>query len=258
MHDGNVVHHVQSMGINPLLHTVQDIEASFPRIDLPIRHIRYFGAGCSTTERNERVKQALTLLYPEADIDVQSDLMGAAKAIYRDKPIQCCILGTGSNAAVYDGEQLMTSTPSLGYILGDEGSGADLGKIILRDYLYRRLPKDMAESVAEHTNGLHAEDLVDRLYRGESPNRWLASFAKLLSEHRTNDYTQQLLQERFEAFYNAFLSISDIKEVGAVGSIAFHFQSEFNQVLNHHGMILKRVYKSPIEGLVDFYRTFAH
>lgn len=258
MHNGTIVHHLQSDGINPLLHDTEHIRNSFPTTNQPISKIAYFGAGCSTQERCLRVKNALALLYPKAvDIDVNSDLMGAALAIYRDKPIHCCILGTGSNAAIYDGHALTTPTPSLGYILGDEGSGADLGKIILRDYLYNRLPESISLSVEKHTDKQTAESLVDRLYRGESPNKWLASFAKLLSEHREDDYAKQLLKDRFTAFYHAFLSKSNIVEVGAVGSIAFHFQNELNDVLNQHGLMLKRIYKSPIDGLVDFYRTFA-
>lgn len=258
MHNGEIVHHTQSAGINPLLHSFEDICSTFPAIDLPISSIRYFGAGCSTTERIERVEQALSHLYPKtSDIEVTSDLMGAALAIYREEPIHCCILGTGSNAAIYDGKTLNTSTPSLGYILGDEGSGADYGKIILRDYLYKQMPKDIIHSVEQHTHKQSAEALIDHLYRSESPNRWLASFAQILSSHRSDDYVKNLLQSRFEAFYSAFLSKGKTNVVGAVGSIAFHFQSEFKSVLDRHGMILKRVHKSPIDGLVDFYRTFA-
>ncbi len=257
LRNGAVVEEQTCDGINPLLHDEAYITRVFPKIQAEhVEHIFFFGAGCSTDERKEKVKRALLQLYPRAEIEVESDLMAAAHAVYKGKPISVCILGTGSNAALFDGKSLRTLTPSLGYILGDEGSGADLGKHLLRDYLYENLPDDMSAAVAAATDGLSAEEIVNSVYNAASPSRYLASLAPVLSQYKQTDYTQSLLHNRFTAFADAFLRPHNTGQASAVGSIAFYFRDELESAFRQRGINLLDVKKNPVDGLVDFYRTF--
>lgn len=257
LHNGNVVQQAECEGINPLLQSAEDIADVFPKFHAEVSHIHYFGAGCSTNERRERVRQALFKHYPAAHITVKTDLMAAAYAVYKGTKLSVCILGTGANAALFDGDNLHTPTPSLGYILGDEGSGADLGKELLRDYLYNRLPQDIRHSVAEHSKNRSAEEIVNRIYRGDFPNRYLAGYAPILLAHKNNGYVQSLLQKRFSTFINTFLMPHNHQDVAAVGSIAHYFRDELKQALEGYNLNLLCVRQNPIDGLIDFYRNFA-
>ena len=257
LRDGKVCGEFTCDGINPLLHDEDYITGVFPRVEASsIHHIFYFGAGCSTTERKDKVSRALSKLYPFASIVVESDLMAAAHAVYHGTPVSVCILGTGSNAALYDGKTLLTPTPSLGYILGDEGSGADLGKVLLRDYLYGNLPADMHKAVAKATNNLVPEEIINTVYQSDSPSRHLASLAPILSEFKQTEYTQRILNERFTAFADAFLRHHNQCDAAAVGSIAFYFKDELKKAFQQRCVTLVDVQKNPIDGLIGFYSTF--
>ncbi|MCC5917580.1 MAG: hypothetical protein JJU02_09680 [Cryomorphaceae bacterium] len=242
-------------GINPLFHTTEEIidifqaDASVLKIAPFVLKIHFFGAGCSSPDRNARVEKALKRLFANAEVYVDHDLMGAAIALYKDQPLVSCILGTGANSAFFDGQNLIDVVPSLGYVLGDEGSGADIGKVLIRDFLYGNLPFAIQNELSAHHN---KESLLDRVYRQKNPNRFLASTTKILSSHIEEAYTQNLLKSRFSAFEKHHLQpyAKHTKNVGFVGGIAFHFQSVFKPLLEQKGWKVNRILEKPMDGLI--------
>ena len=244
-------------GINPLFHTESYIENLFREVDAlqPYRQdvtsIHYFGAGCSTDERNARVKDGLQAVFPLASIHVDHDLMGAALSNYTGKPNVSCILGTGTSTGYYNGEKLIRKVPSLGYILGDEGSGADIGKVILRDYLYGCVPSTISKTL-ESIIGNNTETIIDTLYRQPNPNRYLAGIVRHLQIHQNETYFQDLMVDRFQRFAESQLHpYRELTNYASfVGGIAFHFSDILKSVLEKEGWNVVQIRERPLEGLV--------
>ena len=250
------------IGLNPI--TVSDnqikteIRATFPDKNsrLSISNIFFFGAGCWNKETCGLIEKELIALFPNASIQVESDLIGAVKATCGNQAGITCILGTGSNSCSYDGQQIMDAIPSLGYQLGDEGSGAYLGKELIKSFFYRELPKDLEEHF-QRIYCLQKGDVIDKVYRKAHANRYLASFTPFLSDHLQHPFVRSLLKSSFEEFlvrhvfkYGQYQTLP----IHFVGSIAYHFQEPLKDCLEQYQLCVGNILKTPIEGLELYFR----
>jgi N-acetylglucosamine kinase-like BadF-type ATPase len=249
-----------SEGINPYFldaHKIEEIvKACFKDVALQeVEEVHFYGAGCALPEKCAIVQKGLAKVFPKADIQTNSDLLAAAHALFGQGSGVACILGTGSNAAVYDGNNFVDKIQSLGYLLGDEGSGSYIGKLLLQQYFRKEMPADL-RAYFEAKYNLDTPEVLDRLYKKSFPNRYLASFTTFVSDYSQNDYIQEIVRIAFRDFVKYQLSslkIEDELKIGFVGSIAYYFQDILKQELAKEGYSLSQILKEPIHNLVDYH-----
>lgn len=218
--------------------------------------VEIYGAGCGAPERRARMVDTLQALWPVATIDVDTDLMGAAKGLLDAAPGLVLILGTGMNAGHFDGTRLYRPMPSLGFILGDEGSGADIGRALLQDAFYQRMPAHVKEALF----GAEGPDLaavLEEVHRSPFPAKALAARTALLAPLREEPYVRELVRSRFlelAELLHAFFTPEQRAEVVAAGSVAYGFKEWLAECLLDHGMTLTAVERDPLPGLVRHHR----
>lgn len=251
----------ETLGINPIVHrheeiyqkvyANQDLLAIADRVD----QIRFFGAGCSSEERNKLAGAALKGIFQQADIHIDHDMKAAAYAICGNEPGIACILGTGSNSIFFDGENLIDSYGGIGYILGDEASGAYFGKQLIRDFLYHLLPGEIEKHLLEKYQ-LEKNTIFQLVYKEASPNRYLASFAPVFSVFRDTDYVQVSLQRGFTEFFDFHVSCFEHYQdypIGFVGSIAIAFREEIQKVAEEFECRLGKFVHNPIDDIAQYF-----
>lgn len=231
------------------------LRETFPKdISDDVETVHYYGSGCGAENNCQLVKGVLSEAFPKARISVTHDLMAAAHALFGQNKGIACILGTGANACVYDGKNIVDSAVSLGYLIGDEGSGTSIGKAVTRSYFYGFMPKDLSKAFDEQYH-LTPKAFVDRLYHQPQPNSFISEFARFAGAHLSHPFIQTLCAKCFHEFIEAFVSrFDDYKklEISFVGSVAFHFQSILCPCLEEKGLHLGKIIKSPLEGLVAY------
>ncbi len=213
-----------------------------------------YAAGCGTAARASRMEDVLRRCWPQAEITVASDLVGAALGLLAPRPGLVLILGTGMNAGYFDGQELKRTLPSLGYILGDEGSGADIGKYVVTDAIHGRIPESIRSLILPPEFDLPM--VVDQLYRGRAPQAWLASFAKPLSTLTDEPYVDRLIRGRFSALADRIEDVFQERErtsMVASGSVALGFKLILTAVLGSRGISVTDVQPSPMEGLLAYH-----
>ncbi len=230
--------------------------------DLPtnetIERISFYGAGCSSSSKNKIIIDALKKCFPEAQVYVDHDLLASARALLLDQAGFAAILGTGTNSCIYDGKNITHNIDSLGYFLGDEGSGSYLGKKLLRDHLRGYLPKELENKFRQYST-LNKEEIFDRLYNQPLPNRFLASFALFFGENSSHDYCRKIVKEGFEDFFkNLVCGYPNYKSYtfNCVGSIAESFSDILQSVCESHPMKFGIIIRSPIDRLVDYHEKY--
>jgi glucosamine kinase len=219
-----------------------------------ITEVFYYGAGCET-DKVPVVQEALEAVFIRARISVESDMLGAARALLVNKKGFAAILGTGTNTCIFDGSDIVSNVNSLGYMLGDEGSGAYLGKKLLRDYIRRRMPGDMHEAFSNEYRITDSE-IINNVYTKALPNRYCASFSMFLSAHANNTYIRTLIKRSFRDFFeNLVSSYPDYQEYSfnACGSIAYHFKDLLIEVAEDYKMVTGNILVAPIEQLADYH-----
>jgi N-acetylglucosamine kinase-like BadF-type ATPase len=219
-------------------------------------HVVLYGAGCGSLDRRERMEATLRPLWPAALMDVQTDIRGAATGLCGSSPSLVLILGTGMNAGHFDGRQLTQPMPSLGYVLGDEGSGADIGRALLQDAFYRRIPEEVHAALFG-PDGPALAEVIDRVYRSPFPSRALASYTALLAPHVEQRYVRDLILSRFHAMAELLVNFfppEQREEVRATGSVAWGFKELLAECLLDRGMTLTVVERDPLPGLVEYHR----
>ena len=254
----------QTKGFNPVFHTSdfiqQEIASNEDILALAdqVEEIYFYGAGCSSAERNAVVKKGLTGIFPNAKIFVDHDLTACAYATFDGEKSISCILGTGSNACMFDGKKITQAVPSLGYILGDEGGGAYFGKEILAQFLYGRLPEEL-QHLFQTSYDLKKEQVISRVYKEPYPNTYLASFMEFAVNNASHPYIKELIFNGFRKFNDihvcAFPDFRSVK-VHYVGSIAFLFSEELKRACHEQGITLGKIIQKPIEGLVHYHQTY--
>lgn len=256
---------VQTDGINPVVQTFDEIlsvvqEQMLPRamqqcLDMAtLDEVFFYGAGC-IPELKAVVENALRVAVGEKpSVYVDSDLLAAARALCGIDSGIACILGTGSNSCYYDGKGIKEHTPALGYILGDEGSGAVLGRNFINGILKGTLSQKLRDEFFEEYQTSQA-DIIDKVYHSATPNRFLASLSKFILSHIDDDCLETLVVRNFENFIISNIrNYSEAKPViNAVGSVAFLYRKQLEQAAMSQGYELGKILKSPLEGLLDYH-----
>lgn len=224
-----------------------------------VEKVFFYGSGCGSEANKIKVAMFFAIEFKINDIEVYPDTLGACHALFGKDSGIACILGTGSNACVYDGEKITQSVASLGFMIGDEGSGCHIGKRIVHDYFLGIMPENLRMKFDEKYH-LDRERFLKRFYQGEQPSRYLAEFTKFASENIDNQYIRYIVGDCFEAFVSSSFRAERSEDekspaVGFVGSIAFVFQDILLQVLEKHDIKCSKILKNPMDGLVDFYRS---
>ncbi len=240
-------------GVNPYYQTREEIVRQIEQQLLPhLSHfptvIRFYGAGCSP-EKAPVVQEALRTLFPSADISVGSDMLGAARLTCGNEPGIVCIMGTGSNSCYYNGSSIAQNVSPLGYILGDEGSGAVLGKILVGDVLKKQLPADLCDAFFKRFDVTPAS-LMEHVYRRSFPNRYLAQFAVFYGEHPEREELKVLLHDAFSAFVRRnLLQYEGVNRlpIHFVGSIAYYYAEVLREVLAEHNLQATSIRKTLFE-----------
>lgn len=256
----DIVQEIITQGINPyvtseevILNIVNDQVLS--KLKFIPDSIFYYGAGCSTDHNNLLVKNKLKLINNSANIEVEHDLLAVARALCQKSSGIAVILGTGSNSCLYDGQSIIKNTPSLGFIVGDEGSGAYIGKKIIADLYYNRMPQHLAENLIS-THNLSIENVLNKIYKEPAANAYLASFCKWLKIFIDEPYTQNLIYNAFSEFIDKQIKPygnNFTNKVYSIGSIAHHFSDIWHKVLSEHSYIAEQSEQDPIKGLIKFH-----
>ncbi len=249
---------VRTDGINPVRDSAESISkimASLP--DWTPECIYFYGAGC-IEPYSASVSKALQERFPKALVSVESDLLGAARALFGHEEGIACILGTGSNSCLCKDGQIKANVPPMGYILGDEGSGAVLGRQLVSDIVKGQLSQELKDAFMEEFQ-LTPALIVENVYRKPAANRFLASLCPFLSKHRDYDEIQRLLASEFERFLrrNVLLYNRPDLEIRYVGSISVHFEHELRNVHAKMGLKMGDVLASPVKKMMFFHHKSA-
>ena len=257
---------IRSGGLNPyFLDEVQIAEivsrevcASFQE-HANVKQIFFYGAGCGTPEKCKIIHDGLRIHFEEAAIEVHSDLFGAARDLCKRSNGLVGILGTGSNSGFYNGESIISKVPSLGYILGDEGSGAYIGKKILRDYLYAEMPAKLYSDF-EKEYAIGKGEILEKIYRRPLANRYIASFASFAGNHKSEKYIQDLLGKSFRKYFARTIMKypeHSMYPVHFTGSIAWNFSELLKKTGEGLGLKIGTITENPLEGLIEFHSRSA-
>ncbi len=259
---GTVVRQVFTAGINAMLMTKEQIHESISTELMPeiegyeISRVYFYGAGCLFDHICENVRSAISECVPTAsEIEVQSDLLAAARALCGNEAGIACIMGTGSNSCYYDGNQIVDNVSPLGYILGDEGSGAVLGKLLVGDVLKQQLPKALCEKFLKQYN-LDRQKIIEGVYRQPAANRFLASLSPFLCENISEPAVHALVLNSFKAFFTRNVANYEnyrAMPVSFVGSIACHYRPVLEEAAAECGVKIGTIIKSPMEGLIKYH-----
>lgn len=251
---------VHTTGINPVRDSQRAILDVLTQELLPqltythISTIHFYGAGCIPPYAEE-VKTALKICFPESNIHVESDLLGAARALCGRSPGIACILGTGSNSGLYNGKEIVQNVSPLGYILGDEGSGAVLGRILVGNVLKNQLEAPLCHEFLLHFS-LTPADIIERVYRQPQANRFLASLVPFLHLKRKHPQIHELLVEAFKQFLQRNIRQYNQPDlsVNFVGSIAYYFEEELHEALQSESMKRGVILQKPIVGITNYHK----
>lgn len=257
-----LVKQVFTKGANPFFRTTEDIaqELSTELLHIveayKIKKVYFFGAGCAFPEKNEVVEKAICNCFPNAQIKVDSDLLGAAIGLCGDKAGIACIIGTGSNSCFFDGAKIVDNVSPLGYVLGDEGSGAVLGRLFIGNCLKNQFGKGVKEKFFDYLGQSQAE-LMECIYRKPLANRYLASVSPFVKQNLSDPTVYQLVYTAFQDFFKKNVMQYDYKSnsVSITGSIAYHYQDVIKEVAKDLGIQLAIINQTPMGGLIEFYKN---
>lgn len=247
-------------GINPYFQDSTDVariatDTLMNKIPEHPESIFFYGAGCSSSEKNAQVEQGLQRVFSSASVLVEHDMLAAARALCGNSKGIACILGTGSNSILFNGEAIEEDIPSLGFILGDEGSGAYLGKELIRKFLYKELPEWLHDAFVKDY-GLNKDQILEQVYKKPLPNRYLATFSPFIHAHIDTPEMHDLVYHAFEAFIKHHIcKYTDYHHtpMHCTGSVAYHFKSILEEVCRDYHIHLGNVVKSPLEGLTNYH-----
>jgi N-acetylglucosamine kinase-like BadF-type ATPase len=258
--NGKVSQH-RGVGFNPYYQTSEEMaiqmrEDFLVNLESEIEEIYYYGAGCSSQGRKDEVTSALKTIFPNAKIEVDHDLSAAAKATCGHKSGISCILGTGSNSCDYDGQKIIDTRPAPGYILGDEGGGGYIGRKFLSDFIHDEMPESIKNELMERF-GLTATMIQEHVYQKPFPNRYMASFCRFITEHKSDRYCYLLYYDSFQDFFKKHVNkYHDYrkKQVNFVGSIAYYNSDILRKAAYDNEINVNLILESPIAGLTLYHQ----
>jgi len=253
---------ITTQGISPYFLSPEQILALLNKELLPklknakITEVHFYGTGLSNPDNLAIIKKVLKKTFPGAKTEVQTDLLAAARALCGKGKGIACILGTGSNSCYYNGRKIVKNSPGIGYILGDEGSGAYLGRKVVQYYLYNTFDQDLSARFEKRfqTSGI---DILEQVYKHPLANRYLASFAIFLAENRGHYMIENIIEDGLNDFY--FTHLYKYREswtlpIHFIGSIAFGFRDVLKELCNTYELELGKVLKAPMQGLIEYHR----
>lgn len=254
-----IVKKISTKGINPFFQTKEEIASDLAENLIPelvnteFNGIYFYGAGC-IFDKVAIVSDAIKMHLTAKEIIVNSDMLGAAHALCGKSAGIACILGTGSNSCEYDGSQIIANVSPLGFILGDEGSGAVLGKLFMGSLLKNQLTPGLKESFLTEYN-LEIPDIIHRVYKQPFPNRFLATIAPFINKNIKDDSVHQLVLSSFIDFFvrNVKQYSYQDKKVHFIGSIAYHFEQVIREAAKETNVEIGTITKSPMEGLINYH-----
>ena len=264
--NSTAVHRFQTVGMNAVMLTCDEMKQRMESEAAPclkdwsakIDRVYFYGAGCISPEVCGNVAEALAVVAPKAKIEVHTDLLAAARALCGHHSGIACIMGTGSNSCYYDGEKIVENVSPLGFILGDEGSGAVLGKLLVGDVLKHQLPEDLCEKFLRQYK-LDRLEIINRVYRQPQANRFLASLSPFLAENLDRKEVRMLVRKAFDAFFQRNVAWYgkcrqlESSKVHFVGSIAYYYKALLAEAAEAAGFEMGTVLKSPMDGLIAYH-----
>ncbi|HVS95414.1 MAG TPA: BadF/BadG/BcrA/BcrD ATPase family protein [Puia sp.] len=262
LHGGGKKKKVETQGISPYFLDVAGIGQVLDRELLPslktsdVDQVFYYGTGCNNPENRKIVKKAIGGVFPDAAVHVTHDLMGAALALCGSSKGVCCILGTGSNSCYFDGRKIVKNSPGLGFILGDEGSGAYLGKKVLQYYLYNTFDEELRYKF-DARYATNTREILESVYKRPLPNRYLASFALFLVENRGHYMIENIIEDGLNDFF--FNHLCKYREswklpIHFVGGVAYGFRDVIGDLCRTYEFELGQVLRQPMEGLIEYHQ----
>ena len=248
-------------GFNPLLISQEDITAELnanailQQIKENVGLLHFYGAGCKSEQPVHDLKISLKRYFSKAEIHVKTDLDAACFAVYQGEPCIVGILGTGSNACFFDGTEPEINVPSLGYVLGDEGSGNHIGRELLKAFLYHRMPENLYNQFrAQFETDLNV--VLENIYKKPKANAYLADFSHFAYRHKEDSYIQNLLITCFKAYVENSIMPYRPKtgiKINLVGSVAYYFNEILEEVFQKNKLKINKIIHKPIDGLIAFH-----
>jgi N-acetylglucosamine kinase-like BadF-type ATPase len=224
--------------------------------DGEVNQIHFYAAGVTGIEMEQKMQKCFRSIFPNAVCTVDSDMVAAARALCGNKPGIACILGTGSNSCFYDGHNILPDkVPAGGFILGDEGGGAVLGRKLLSDFIKRQLPAEIDLAFTSQYPQIDIHYIIQKVYREPIPQRFLAAFSPFLNEYRNHPHINHLLRTSFAEFFSRNAAQYDYRRypVNMVGSIAHYYSDIIHEEAQKQGMTIGKILKAPIEGLLEYH-----
>lgn len=220
--------------------------------------ITYYGAGCASEQNAMRIAAVIAKYFPIASFKIYSDLMEACHALCGNQPGLVAILGTGSSSCLYDGGKIVKRAPSLGYLIGDEGSGTHLGKKLVSCYMMEKLPMYLLDEI-EKTFDINPPKVIQRIYRKANPNKFFSSFSPFIQKYVNDPVIKQLCKESFAEFFDnqiGYYDKSSYELVGLMGSVSFHFKDIIAEVAEEKNIRLGTIIGSPMPKLIEYHTQY--
>lgn len=261
---GDIVEYAQTIGFNPNIIQEDLIPVEILKNTLltehrfHIKHLFFYGSGCGVEENKKRMEASMSKIFSHAHIVIKEDLTAAAYAAYNGKPAIICILGTGSNSCYFDGQSIRRDLPSLGFLIGDEGSGSALGKTLVRNYFMKKMPEDLQQEFRKEYN-LNIEELIQHLYHKPRVNAYLAQFSKFIIQRKNHPYLQHLVYEELKNYLDyQVIPYEESKncEINFVGSIAYYYEDILKAVASDMHLKIGKIVQKPIESLVEYHKKY--
>lgn len=252
-----------TLGLNPYFtdknDIINEIDQKIAKFSNPkdVENVLFFGAGCNTLSSKKVLYDVLKSKFCNSKINVDSDLLGAARGIFKEKSGIIGIIGTGTNSGIYDGKKIIRNIRPLGYILGDEGSGAWLGKELLQCYSHNQLPEELNSNLSREYN-LNVDSILENLYNSPYPNRYLAGFTKFFINNYDDPLLQNIIEKGFSKYMHLYIEpLVKLKKypIGIIGSIAYVFREILMKVAGEYNFEINVIVQSPLEGLINYYKS---
>lgn len=262
--NGKEVLREETIGFNPRFTLPEEMDKEIHNnkkiysVSQKIKHLYFYGAGCSSQSVDSIIEKILRKLFPYAVINITDDLKGAAYSAYFGKPALICILGTGSNICYFDGNEIKKETHSLGWIIGDEGSGSFLGKKLLNAYFNKKLPEYLSIKFKERYK-LTIDELLENVYQKPRANSFVASFNRFIVENKREPFFQNLVYDAMKTFFeNQVMAFTDAKnlEINFIGSIAHCYEDILRAVALKYHLTIGEIVKKPINNLVNYHLLY--
>lgn len=259
---GTQISDFKTIGLNPYFvtkqKTISTIGEHFPdNIDpLKIEKLFFYGSGCGNQDNFDHLREALQDYFFNAQINIYSDMLATARAIFKENTGIAAIIGTGTNSCIYNGEAIVENAISLGFILGDEGSGAYIGKLMVKLYLEKRLDPDLEEKIRIETGETHSS-ILSAVYQNPHPNRFLASFCVFIKNNIEHPQLQDIVKTSFSRFFEKYIRIyKDYSnfQLGFCGSVALNFNDFLIDIAKEHKMENLIFINNPLDELIEYHK----